>query len=156
MLRPGAPTLMVGVLSGVYPVMQFLAAPVLGRLSDRFGRKPVLLVSQLGTFIGFVLMGFASDMLPLLVARSPDRWYLWGEYFNCPGCAHRQHHRERLAPRRSAIAAFGLGFTIGPVLAYISLALSGNNYHVTAFVAAGCSLLSILPRHSGYRNRCHR
>ena len=68
----GGDPLMIGILSGAYPVMQFLAAPVLGRLSDRFGRKPVLLISQIGTFAGFVLMGFANALPLLFIARIID------------------------------------------------------------------------------------
>ncbi|MCB0189845.1 MAG: MFS transporter, partial [Caldilineaceae bacterium] len=68
----GANALLIGLLSGAYPVMQFLAAPMLGRLSDRFGRKPVLPPSQIGTFGGFVLMGVANALPLLLLARLID------------------------------------------------------------------------------------
>ncbi len=140
----GANALMVGVLSGVYPVMQFLAAPMLGRLSDRFGRKPVLLFSQLGTFAGFVLMGFANVLPLLLLARLIDG--ISGANISTAQAVLTDNTTEKTRTHALGLigAAFGIGFTIGPVLAYISLALSGNNYHVTAFVAAGCSLLSIL------------
>src|SRR5512141_1916252 len=67
--RFGATPLVVGILQAAYPMMQFLGAPVLGRLSDRFGRKPVLLVSQLGTFAGFVLLGFANTLSLLFLSR---------------------------------------------------------------------------------------
>ena len=47
-----------GILIASYAVMQLIGAPILGRLSDRFGRRPVLLVSVFGTFLGFLLLGF--------------------------------------------------------------------------------------------------
>src|SRR5215213_5615273 len=45
----------IGLLGATYPVMQFIAAPILGRLSDRYGRRPILIISQIGTLIGFLL-----------------------------------------------------------------------------------------------------
>ena len=140
----GANALMIGLLSGSYPVMQFLAAPMLGRLSDRFGRKPVLLVSQIGTFAGFVLMGFANTLPLLLIARIIDG--ISGANISTAQAVLTDSTTEKNRTQALGLigAAFGLGFTVGPVLAYVSLALSNNNYHVTAFVAAGCSLLSIL------------
>ena len=140
----GGDPLMIGILSGAYPVMQFLAAPVLGRLSDRFGRKPVLLISQIGTFAGFVLMGFANALPLLFIARIIDG--ISGANISTAQAVLTDSTNEKNRTQALGLigAAFGLGFTIGPVLAYVSLALSNSNYHVTAFVAAGCSLLSIL------------
>ncbi len=140
----GADALMIGLLSGAYPVMQFVAAPVLGRLSDRFGRKPILLVSQLGTFAGFLLMGLANALPMLFIARIIDG--ISGANISTAQAVLTDNTSEKNRTQALGLigAAFGLGFTIGPVLAYISLALSRNNYHVTALVAAGCSLISIL------------
>src|SRR5512133_3478067 len=58
----GMNAFLIGILSATYPVAQFIGAPMLGRLSDRIGRKPVLLLSQLGTFLGFLLLGFAGAL----------------------------------------------------------------------------------------------
>ena len=66
----GADPLNIGVLLAAYPVMQLLGGPLLGGLSDRFGRKPVLIISQFGTLIGFLILAFANT-LPLLF-RSLD------------------------------------------------------------------------------------
>ena len=62
-----ASPLAIGLLTASYSAMQLIGAPVLGRVSDRLGRKPLLIFSQLGTLAGFVLMGFANS-LPLLFA----------------------------------------------------------------------------------------
>ena len=60
--RYGASEATVGILLATYSAMQFVFAPILGKLSDRVGRRPVLLVSLIGTSIGFLLMGFAPSM----------------------------------------------------------------------------------------------
>ena len=118
--------------------------PRLNHCSDRFGRKPVLLVSHLGTFVGFTLMGFAQALPVLLVARIIDG--ISGANIATAQAVLTDNTTEKTRTQALRLigAAFGQGFTIGPVLAWLSLAASGNNYHVAACVAAGCSLLSIL------------
>ena len=61
-----------GLLIASYAVMQLIGAPILGRLSDRFGRRPILLISVLGTFIGFLLLGFANALWILFASRIID------------------------------------------------------------------------------------
>lgn len=68
----GATPLMIGILGAAYPVMQFIGAPVLGRLSDRYGRKPVLVISQIGTLVGFIMLGLASTYWMLFLSRIID------------------------------------------------------------------------------------
>src|SRR5688500_951066 len=60
--RFGASPLIIGILGSTYPAMQFIGSPILGRLSDRFGRRPILLASQVGTLSGFLLLGFADSL----------------------------------------------------------------------------------------------
>lgn len=68
----GASPFVIGLLSAAYPIFQFIGAPILGRLSDRYGRKPVLVISQIGTFIGFLVMGFANSLFMLFLSRIID------------------------------------------------------------------------------------
>ena len=68
----GADPLMIGLLGTAYPLMQFIGAPLLGGLSDRYGRKPVLIISQIGTFIGFIVLGFANALWLIFLARVID------------------------------------------------------------------------------------
>jgi DHA1 family tetracycline resistance protein-like MFS transporter len=140
----GADAFTIGLLAAAYPVMQVIGAPFLGRLSDRFGRKPVLLVSQVGTFIGFVLLGFADILWLLFLARILDG--LSGGNISTAQAVISDITTEETRTQGLGLigAAFGIGFIIGPVIAFIALALSGNNYHVPAFVAAGFSVISIL------------
>ncbi|MCL5275065.1 MAG: MFS transporter [Chloroflexi bacterium] len=140
----GANALVVGLLGATYPVMQFIGAPLLGRLSDRYGRKPILLVSQFGTLAGFILMGVSGSLWLLFVARLIDG--LSGANISTAQAAITDSTTEKNRTQALGLigAAFGIGFTIGPVIAFASLALSGNNYHTPAFVAAGFSFASIL------------
>src|SRR5947208_1491250 len=69
-----ASTSMVGLLFASYSVMQFIFTPVLGRLSDRYGRRPILLISLLGTCVGFLILGFATTLWMLFVGRILSTW----------------------------------------------------------------------------------
>lgn len=140
----GADPVMIGFLGTAYPLMQFIGAPLLGGLSDRFGRKPVLLVSQVGTFIGFIVLGLANSLVLIFVARIIDG--LSGANIAAAQAAITDNTTEKTRAQGLGLlgAAFGLGFIVGPVIAFASLGLSQNNYHVPAFVAAGFSLASIL------------
>lgn len=140
----GASPLMIGILGAAYPVMQFIGAPFLGRLSDRYGRKPVLVISQIGTLVGFIMLGLASSYWMLFLSRVIDG--ISGANIATAQAAISDSTTEKTRTQGLGLigAAFGIGFIIGPVIAFVSLAASDNNYHVPAFVAAFFSLLSIL------------
>jgi MFS transporter, DHA1 family, tetracycline resistance protein len=140
----GATPLVIGLLGATYPIFQFIGAPVLGRLSDRFGRRPVLLISQIGTLIGFIILGLANSLWMLFVSRIIDG--LSGANISTAQAAISDSTNEKTRTQGLGLlgAAFGLGFVVGPIIAFVSLSLSGNNFHVPAFVAAGFSLISVL------------
>lgn len=140
----GANALVIGLLGATYPLMQFLGAPILGRLSDRYGRKPILVISQIGTLVGFLILGFAGALWMLFVSRFIDG--LSGANIATAQAAITDSTTEKNRTQGLGLigAAFGLGFIIGPMIAFASLALSNNDYRVPAFVAAFFSLLSIL------------
>lgn len=140
----GADPTTIGLLSAAYPVMQLIGAPVLGRLSDRFGRKPVLIFSQLGTLAGFLMLGLANSLAILFLSRLIDG--LSGANIATAQAIIADSTTEKTRTQGLGLlgAAFGLGFIIGPVIAFVSLSLSGNNFHVPAFVAAFFSAASIV------------
>ncbi len=142
--RFGATPLIVGILQAAYPLMQFIGAPILGRLSDRFGRKPVLLVSQLGTLAGFILLGFANTLWLLFLSRIIDG--LSGANMSTAQAAIADRTNEKTRTQGLGLvgAAFGVGFVLGPIIAYIVLAASGGDYRTVALTAAFFSLASIL------------
>lgn len=139
----GASAFTIGLLGAAYPLMQFVGAPLLGRLSDRYGRKPVLLISQVGTLIGFIVLGLANSLALLFIARVLDG--LSGANISTAQAAITDSTTEKTRTQGLGLigAAFGLGFIIGPVIAFVALLVSNNNYHVPAFVAAGFSAISI-------------
>lgn len=121
----GATPLINGWLVGIYSAMQFVAAPLLGKLSDRVGRRPVLLVSLLGTSVGFFLMGWAQTLLWLFIARIIDG-ISGGNISTAQSyIADVTKPEERSKAMGMIGAAFGLGFVFGPaiggLMAHISI-----------------------------------
>ncbi|MBP7693925.1 MAG: MFS transporter [Anaerolineales bacterium] len=139
----GADAFTIGLLGAAYPVMQFLGAPLLGRLSDRYGRKPILVISQIGTLIGFLILGFAGALWVLFLSRLVDG--LSGANISTAQAVITDSTTAKTRTQGLGLlgAAFGLGFIIGPIIAFVALLVSGNNYHLPAFVAAAFSALSI-------------
>ncbi|PJB64539.1 MAG: hypothetical protein CO094_12810 [Anaerolineae bacterium CG_4_9_14_3_um_filter_57_17] len=142
--RYGADAFMIGLLGATYPLMQFIGAPMLGRLSDRIGRRPVLLVSQLGTFAGFLLLGLANSLPLLFLSRIIDG--LSGANIATAQAVVADITNEKTRTQGLGLigAAFGIGFILGPIIAFSVLLASGQNYQAVAFTAAFFSLLSII------------
>ncbi|MBP6017147.1 MAG: MFS transporter [Candidatus Promineofilum sp.] len=140
----GADPFIIGLLGATYPLMQFIGAPILGRLSDRYGRKPILVISQIGTLAGFLLLGFANALPLLFLSRIIDG--ISGANISTAQAAISDVTTDKNRTQGLGLigAAFGLGFIIGPVIAFVTLALTNNDYRAPAFVAAGFSLISIL------------
>lgn len=140
----GANASMIGLLGAVYPAAQVVGAPFLGRLSDRYGRKPILIISQLGTLTGFLLLGFAGSIWILFLSRLLDG--LSGANIATAQAVISDSTTEKTRTQGLGLigAAFGMGFVVGPVISFIALSVSKNNFHVPALIAAGFSTVSIL------------
>jgi DHA1 family tetracycline resistance protein-like MFS transporter len=131
----------VGFLWAVYALMQFLFAPLLGSLSDRFGRRPVILISLFGSGIDYFLMAFAPNLA----------WFYVGRIISGISGANMTAATAYIAdispPEKRAAnfglvgAAFGLGFILGPALGGF---LGGYGIKVPFFVAGGLTLLNWL------------
>jgi DHA1 family tetracycline resistance protein-like MFS transporter len=130
-----------GILIASYALMQLIGAPILGRLSDRFGRRPILLLSVFGTFVGFLLLGFANALWLLFASRILDG--LTGGNLSVAQAYISDVTDEKNRSKGLGMigAAFGLGFIIGPVTGGL---LSQWGYAVPAFVAAGISFLNLI------------
>jgi MFS family permease len=68
----GASVFQVGLIAGSFSFFQFFSAPIMGRLSDHFGRKPLLILSQVSTFIGFITLGLANSLWMIALSRIID------------------------------------------------------------------------------------
>ncbi|HVN15811.1 MAG TPA: MFS transporter [Anaerolineales bacterium] len=142
--RYGANAFIIGLLGATYPLMQFIGAPILGRLSDRFGRKPILVISQLGTLAGFILLGFANALWLLFLSRIIDG--LSGANLSTAQTVMADLTTEKTRTQGLGLigAAFGVGFILGPIIAFSVLLATGGSYQAVAFAAAFFSLLSII------------
>lgn len=106
----------LGFLVGVFSLTQLVSAPIFGALSDRIGRKPVLLVSILGTAAGFFVIGFAQSAWMLFLGRIIDG-ASGGNIATAQACVADVTPPEKRAKAMGIIgAAFGLGFVMGPAI----------------------------------------
>ncbi len=67
--RVGAGPELITVVLGLYSLAQFVSGPIWGRLSDRFGRKPILVLTSAGLAVSYVMLGYADTLVSLIVAR---------------------------------------------------------------------------------------
>lgn len=128
----------VGLLFACYSVMQLIFSPLLGRLSDRYGRRPILFLSLLGTSLGFFVMGFATTLWMLFAGRIIDG-VTGGNISTAQAYIADVTTAENRAKGMGLIgAAFGLGFIFGPAIGGI---LSRWGVHVP-FIFAGALALA--------------
>jgi DHA1 family tetracycline resistance protein-like MFS transporter len=130
----GATPRSVGLLFASYSVMQFIFAPILGRLSDKHGRRPVLLISIIGTGISFLILGFATALWVLFLGRILDG-ITGGNISTAQAYIADSTTKENRAKGMGLVgAAFGLGFVFGPAIGGV---LSHWGIGVPFFFAAG-------------------
>jgi len=129
----------IGMLFSAYSWMQFFFSPLLGRLSDRYGRKPVLFLSLLGSAAGYLIIGFAATLTFVFVGRIVSG--ITGANISAAQAyiADVTTKENRAKGMGLFGAAFGLGFILGPGIAGI---LSKFSIFLPFYVAAGLSLTS--------------
>lgn len=134
-----ATPLEIGFLVGTYSLMQFFFSPVLGRLSDRYGRRPILFISLLGSAVGYLVMGLAGTLFMVFLGRIIGG--ITGANISTAQAYVADVTSKRHRARGMGLfgAAFGLGFILGPALAGV---LSKFGVHVPFFVAAGISFVN--------------
>lgn len=137
----GADPITIGLLVAVYAAAQFSSAPVLGRLSDRFGRRPLLMLSIAGNLIAFIILGFAQSLVVLFIARTLAGIFGGNLSVAQAYIADVTDENNRSRGLGMIGAAFGLGFIMGPALGGI---LSQFGFGVPSFLAAGLSLINLL------------
>lgn len=138
----GASGSAMGLLMATFSVMQFLFAPVWGKLSDRYGRKPLLILGVLGNVIALILLGLSTELWMLFAARAlsgilssatlPTAMAYIGDSTS---------HDQRSGGMGLMGAAMGAGMVLGPGLGGM---LSVQSLHLPFFVAAGLSVVALL------------
>ncbi len=139
--RYASSPLELGLLMASFSAMQFLFAPVLGRLSDRVGRRPVLLISLLGSAAGYVLFGLAGSIGMLFLSRIVDG--ISGANISTAQAviADITGPEERARGMGLIGAAFGLGFILGPAIGGL---LVGIAHWLPGVAAAAASMLAFI------------
>lgn len=147
----GATPLDVGLLMGIYSLMQFLCAPFWGQLSDRIGRRPVILWSLLGAAAAHTAFGFATNFTGLIFARGLAGLFGGNISTAMAYMADITSEKDRSKGMGLVGAAFGLGFTLGPfiggVFADIGKSLGDQPPFGESFpslIAAGICLLNFV------------
>lgn len=146
-----ASPLQIGLLMATFSLMQFLFSPMWGRLSDRFGRRPIILISIAGAIGAYLLFAFSQTLTSLFIART-----LAG--FFAANISAAQAYIADITPKEKRSvgmgligAAFGLGFIMGPVIAGltgpIGEALGSEppyGIQFSALVAAGLNAINLV------------
>jgi DHA1 family tetracycline resistance protein-like MFS transporter len=151
-----APTggFIVGMLMASFSLMQFLFAPVWGRISDRVGRRPILLLGLAGSVVFYLLFGYALSLSPresaglalvlLFVARI-GQGIAGATIATAQAVIADSTPPEKRKHGMALIgAAFGIGFTFGPLFGYASRLWFPDNREAIGYTAAGLSLLALV------------
>jgi multidrug resistance protein len=131
----------IGLVVAVYSFVQFLFNPILGKLSDKYGRKPIIVISLFINAIGYVLFAFTTSFIILLAARIVAG--IGGSSISVAQAYIADvTTKENRAKGMGVIgAAFGLGFVFGPLMGGF---LSSYGYMVTGFASAAFSILAFI------------
>src|SRR5437870_5927099 len=135
----GASPLVIGLLFAVFSLCQLAAAPALGDLSDRYGRRPILIFSLAGTVVSFVMLALAHSLAMLFAARIVDG--LSGGNISTARAyvADVTQPKDRARAYGLIGAAFGMGFILGPALSGI---LAKVSYTAPIWAAAAITLVA--------------
>ncbi|MBI9072733.1 MAG: MFS transporter [Melioribacteraceae bacterium] len=131
----------IGFLIAVFSMMQFIISPILGRFSDRIGRRPIILVTLLITSLSYIIFSFSNSFLILFISRllagiGGSNIAVAQAYI-----ADITSREERSKGMGLVGAAFGLGFVFGPLLGGL---LSNYGYQVAGYVASFFSFLAFI------------
>jgi DHA1 family tetracycline resistance protein-like MFS transporter len=139
--RLGASPFVVGLLISTYAICQLVSGPIIGKMSDRMGRRPLLIVSQMGTLIGFLILSQATALWLIFVSRVIDGLTA-GNLSLAQAYIADVTEPEKRAQSFGVIGiAFGMGFLIGPA---ISGFLAGYGYAYPIYAASVLSATSII------------
>lgn len=130
-----------GLLFSTFAICSFIATPVIGRLSDKYGRKPLLMMSLLGTAVSFFLAAFAPNAVVLFIARALDGITAGNISVASAVIADTTDEKNRAKGFGVIGAAFGFGFVFGPA---ISAFTSQISIHLPFIIAGAISLVAVI------------
>ncbi len=131
-------------LFAIYAIAQFFAAPIIGKLSDRFGRKPLLIISLAGTIVANLIIGQAHIALVLFVARFLDG--ITGGNISVAQAIITDITKPAERARAFGMfgASLGMGFVVGPLISYFTTQVSiGSPFLASAFLASIALIVTI-------------
>lgn len=131
----------LGVMSALYAAMQFVFSPILGALSDKFGRKPILVLSIAGASVNYVMLSISSSLTVLFVGRAVAGMTSATMAVACAYIADRSTSSQRSQRYGMLNAMFGAGFLIGPILGGV---LGVYDVKVPFIAAAFLTMLNLL------------
>jgi MFS family permease len=152
-VAPTARGTVIGVLFSVFSLMQFVFSPVWGRISDRIGRRPVLLISLSGSVVFYALYGFAVTLDPadaslalaLMLLSRIGAGVAGASVGTAAAVIADCTPPEKRAKGMALIGiAFGAGFTLGPLIAFFGLELFDQKAWGVGALASGLSLVALL------------
>ncbi len=134
------------LLMGLYSLAMFCSAPLLGRLSDRYGRKPVLMLSMFGACLGYLLLAFADSLWLVALSRLLSGAMAGNIAAAQAYIADITDESNRAKGMGMIGAAFGLGFVIGPALGSIMAGdqFAAANFMLPALTSAALSFISFI------------
>ncbi len=130
----GASGFVLGLLLATHALLQFLFSPVWGRLSDRIGRRPVMLVTMAGTSVALLLLGMADSIIQLFIARALSGLFAANISVATAYVSDVTAEEERTRWMGMVGASFGIGFLLGPAIGGL---LAPYGHGLPMFVAAG-------------------
>jgi DHA1 family tetracycline resistance protein-like MFS transporter len=131
----------IGAILAIYSLMQLLCAPVLGRISDRIGRRPVIMLGLLGSSVGYLIYGAATSFLWLLLSRAVHGACAATISTAQAYVADTTDESGRARGMGMIGAAFGLGFVIGPAIGGL---LGRHDLRIPGFFAAALTFANLL------------
>lgn len=130
-----------GLLFSVFSIFQFISTPIIGRLSDKYGRKPLLLISLAGTCVSFLTMAFAPSALFLFIARAIDGITAGNIPVALAVISDTTDAKDRAKGFGIIGASFGFGFVFGPSISALTV---GFGPAVPFLVAAGIAAVAVI------------
>ncbi len=130
-----------GLLFAIFAFFQFLSTPLIGRLSDKYGRKPLLIISISGTVVSFILMALAPNAIILFIARALDGATAGNIPVATAVISDTTEPKDRTRGFGIIGASFGLGFVIGPAISALTVGIS---HQLPFYIAATISLIAVI------------